>query len=113
MTAQLRLLVRQLTDKRFVSRLAKSLNCAVIFLPFYCLLQDLSSKKIFGRGYKRDGLYYFGDPPPTTSSLQASVLPSSSSYVFSLKTLTLWHARLGHVNFQYFMFVVSFFYKSL
>uniref|UniRef100_A0A2N9ED05 Integrase catalytic domain-containing protein n=1 Tax=Fagus sylvatica TaxID=28930 RepID=A0A2N9ED05_FAGSY len=64
-----------------VSRLAKSLNCAVIFLPFHCLLQDLSSKKIFGRGYERDGLYYFGDPPPTTSSLQASILPSSSSYL--------------------------------
>ena len=47
-----------------VSRLAKSLNGAVIFLPF-------------------------GDPPPTTSGLQASILPSSSSYVFSFKTLTL------------------------
>jgi hypothetical protein len=83
----------------FVSRLAKSLNCAIIFLPFHCLLQDLSSKKIFGRGYKCDGLYYFGDPPLATSGLQASILPSSSSYVFSFKTLTLWHARLGHVNF--------------
>jgi hypothetical protein len=31
-----------------VSRLAKSLNCAVIFLPYHCLLQDLSLKKIFG-----------------------------------------------------------------
>ena len=68
-----------------VSRLAKSLNCAVIFLPFHCLLQDLSLKKIFGRGYEHDGLYYFGDPPPTTSGLQASILPSSSSYVFLLK----------------------------
>uniref|UniRef100_A0A2N9IER4 Reverse transcriptase Ty1/copia-type domain-containing protein n=1 Tax=Fagus sylvatica TaxID=28930 RepID=A0A2N9IER4_FAGSY len=64
-----------------VSHLAKSLNCAVIFLPFHCLLQDLSSRKIFGRGYERDGLYYFGDPPPAISSLQASILPSSSSYV--------------------------------
>ncbi|GFY91383.1 hypothetical protein Acr_07g0015790 [Actinidia rufa] len=26
---------------------------------------DLSSKKIFGRGYERDGLYYFGDPLPS------------------------------------------------
>jgi transposase InsO family protein len=83
-----------------VSRLAKSLNCAVIFLPYHCLLQDLNSKKIFGRGYERDGLYYFGEPPPT-SGLQASILPYSNSNVFSLKTLTLWHARLGHVNFQY------------
>ncbi|GFY95259.1 hypothetical protein Acr_10g0006440 [Actinidia rufa] len=43
-----------------VSRLAKDLNCAVVFLPSRCLLQDLTSKKIFGRGYERDGLYYFG-----------------------------------------------------
>uniref|UniRef100_A0A2N9J4F8 Uncharacterized protein n=1 Tax=Fagus sylvatica TaxID=28930 RepID=A0A2N9J4F8_FAGSY len=68
-----------------VSCLAKSLNCAVIFLPFHCLLQDLSSKKIFGRGYECDGLYYFGDTPPATSGLQASILPSSSSYPSSLK----------------------------
>uniref|UniRef100_A0A2N9EE62 Reverse transcriptase Ty1/copia-type domain-containing protein n=1 Tax=Fagus sylvatica TaxID=28930 RepID=A0A2N9EE62_FAGSY len=63
-----------------VSRLAKSLNCAVIFLSFHCLLQNLSSKKIFGKGYEHDGLYYFGDSPPATSGLQASILPSSSSY---------------------------------
>ena len=36
-----------------------------------------------------------------TSSLQASVLPNFKSCVFSSKTLHLWHARLGHVNFQY------------
>uniref|UniRef100_A0A2N9HKT3 Uncharacterized protein n=1 Tax=Fagus sylvatica TaxID=28930 RepID=A0A2N9HKT3_FAGSY len=66
-----------------VSRLAKSLNCAVIFLPYHCLLQDLNSKKIFGRGYERDGLYYFGEPPPT-SGLQASILPHSNSNVSDL-----------------------------
>ncbi|GFZ04975.1 hypothetical protein Acr_17g0005470 [Actinidia rufa] len=50
----------------FVSRLAKDLNCAVVFLPSRCYyLQNLSSKKIFGRGYERDGLYYFGDPLPS------------------------------------------------
>ncbi|XP_059660012.1 protein FAR1-RELATED SEQUENCE 5-like isoform X4 [Cornus florida] len=42
---------------------------------------DLCSKRIFGRGYEHDGLYYFGDPPltppPLASSLQASVLPFS------------------------------------
>ncbi|GFY96431.1 hypothetical protein Acr_11g0007370 [Actinidia rufa] len=37
---------------------------------------DLTSKKIFGRGYERDGLYYFGDPLPSSAS-------SSSLHVFS------------------------------
>uniref|UniRef100_A0A2N9GKI4 Uncharacterized protein n=1 Tax=Fagus sylvatica TaxID=28930 RepID=A0A2N9GKI4_FAGSY len=44
-------------------------------------IMTMSSKKIFGEGYERDGLFFFGDPPPATSSLQAFVLPSSSSYV--------------------------------
>ena len=33
--------------------------------------------------------------------MQASVLPQSLSPVFTSQTLELWHARLGHVNFQY------------
>ena len=95
-----------------VSHLAKSLNYAVIFLPYHCLLKDLNSKKIFGKGYERDGLYYFGEPPPTTSSLQASVLPHSNSNVFSLKTLTLWHACLVHINFQYLCLLFPFLIKA-
>ena len=58
--------------------------------PNQCLLQDLTTKKIFGRGYEYDGLYYFGEPPPfVSSSLQASALPTSSSSVFSFKTLKI------------------------
>ena len=85
-----------------VSRLAKSHDCAVIFLPDRCLLQDLNSKRIFGTGHERDGLYFFGEPPPplVSSNLQASVLPPSASSSFSNKTIDLWHARLGHANFQ-------------
>ena len=82
-----------------VSHLAKSFNCAVIFFPIHCVLQDLHLKRIFGRGYEHDGLYYFGEPPSSASSLQASVFPESLSPVFSSQTLELWHARLGHVNF--------------
>ncbi|XP_059627559.1 uncharacterized protein LOC132270389 [Cornus florida] len=58
------------------------------------VLHDLCSKRIFGRGYERDGLYYFGEPPGM--SLQASVLPTSSIYDVSFRTFSLWHARLGH-----------------
>ena len=67
-------------------------------------LQYLASKKIFSRGYDHDGLYYFSDPlPPSVSSsnLQVSVLPLSTSSVFSLATLELWYVRLRHANFQY------------
>ena len=58
-----------------VSHLATSLNCVVVFLPSR-FLQDLISKKIFGKGYKHNGLYYFGDP--LSSSIQASTSQSQS-----------------------------------
>ncbi|XP_059671155.1 uncharacterized protein LOC132316698 [Cornus florida] len=58
------------------------------------VLHDLCSKRIFGRGYERDRLYYFGEPPGT--SLQASALPTYSVYDVSFRTFSLWHARLGH-----------------
>uniref|UniRef100_A0A2N9I5S8 Uncharacterized protein n=1 Tax=Fagus sylvatica TaxID=28930 RepID=A0A2N9I5S8_FAGSY len=68
-----------------VSRLAKSLNCAVIFLPYHCLLQDLNSKKIFGRGYERDGYPDLSPSIEITSPLARpvpifdSMVPESSS----------------------------------
>ncbi|GFZ03339.1 hypothetical protein Acr_15g0019470 [Actinidia rufa] len=40
------------------------------------LSSDLTSKKIFGKGYERDGLYYFEDPLPSSAV-------SSSLHVFS------------------------------
>ncbi|KAF8397361.1 hypothetical protein HHK36_016274 [Tetracentron sinense] len=67
------------------------------------LLSDLTSKKIFGRGYECNGLYYFGDPSSSkvlSSSLQASILPVFDSSVFSSQTLDFWHARLRHANFH-------------
>ncbi|GFY92658.1 hypothetical protein Acr_08g0010540 [Actinidia rufa] len=53
-----------------------------IFSSHVLPIKDRISKKIFGVGYERDGLYYFGDPPcenVMTSSLQASILPNSKS----------------------------------
>lgn len=50
---------------------------------------------------EHDGLYYFGETPSQASSLQASAISESSSFNVYFHTLSLWHARLGHVNFQY------------
>ncbi|GFY81087.1 hypothetical protein Acr_01g0008960 [Actinidia rufa] len=36
---------------------------------------DLTSKKIFGKGYERDGLYYFGDPLPSNEPIPPRPLP--------------------------------------
>ncbi|GFY96148.1 tetratricopeptide repeat (TPR)-like superfamily protein [Actinidia rufa] len=54
---------------------------SVLYVPdfAYNLLSDQNSKKIFGRGYEWNGLYYFGDPPDSlpSMSLQASGLSDS------------------------------------
>uniref|UniRef100_A0A2N9I305 Integrase catalytic domain-containing protein n=1 Tax=Fagus sylvatica TaxID=28930 RepID=A0A2N9I305_FAGSY len=82
-------------------------NLALLLLGLMmhpCLppLQDLSSKKIFGRGYERDGLYYFGDPPPATSGLHASVLPSSSSYLVRIINFSVRFCELSkHTRTSY------------
>ncbi|GFY95400.1 hypothetical protein Acr_10g0007850 [Actinidia rufa] len=66
---------------------------SVLYVPdfAYNLLSDQNSKKIFGKGYEWNGLYYFGDPPDSllSMSLQASVLPSLESMSFSLTSLKL------------------------
>ncbi|GMP39225.1 hypothetical protein CsSME_00010151 [Camellia sinensis var. sinensis] len=63
-------------------------------VPTTIAQSDLSSKRIFGKGYERDGLYYFGDPPdePSSSSLasfQVSILHVYMSCVFNIQTLEL------------------------
>ena len=41
----------------FVSKLTCSLNCCISFFPDHCLIQDLSMKRIIGRGREYGGLY--------------------------------------------------------
>ncbi|GFZ20739.1 hypothetical protein Acr_28g0014440 [Actinidia rufa] len=38
------------------------------------LSSDLTLKKIFGRGYERDGLYYFGNPLPSRVPLEPNLM---------------------------------------
>ena len=40
-----------------VSKLTRTLNCSISFFPDHCLIQDLSTKRIIGRGRKSKGLY--------------------------------------------------------
>ena len=41
----------------FVSKLTRTLNCSLSFFPNYCLIQDLLTKRIIGRGPESRGLY--------------------------------------------------------
>ena len=41
----------------FVSKLTRTLNCSISFFLNHCLIQDLSMKRIIGRGWESEGLY--------------------------------------------------------
>ena len=41
-----------------ISHVTKELNCVVLMHPTFCILQDIRTGKIIGRGTERDGLYY-------------------------------------------------------
>ena len=41
----------------YVSKLTHTLNCSISFFPDYCLIQDLLTKQIVGRGCESRGLY--------------------------------------------------------
>nr|GEW06654.1 putative ribonuclease H-like domain-containing protein [Tanacetum cinerariifolium] len=41
-----------------ISHVTKELNCTVIMYPTFCLLQDIRTGQIIGRGTKNQGLYY-------------------------------------------------------
>ena len=41
-----------------VSHLTRGLNCSVTFFPYWCILQDLATRRTIGLGKQCDGLYY-------------------------------------------------------
>ena len=41
-----------------ISHVTKELNCSVLMHPTFCLLQDIRTGRIIGRGTEKHGLYY-------------------------------------------------------
>ena len=68
----------------YVSKLTRTLNCSISFFPDYCLIQDLLTKQIIGRGHESGGLYIL------ETKVQKSVACSGVVTPFEL------HYRLGH-----------------
>ncbi|KAL3638973.1 Beta-galactosidase 8 [Castilleja foliolosa] len=75
-----------------VSQVTKELNCMVLMYPNFCILQDILTKRIIGRGTERNGLYYINEVSPTGSSFHTK--DASLSWK--------WHRRLGHPSPHYF-----------
>ncbi|CAL1413177.1 unnamed protein product [Linum trigynum] len=72
-----------------VSRLCQEHNVALIFLGDFCVIQDLDSKNVIGKGEIREGLYYLRLFGCRTARAHAVVKNGVIS-------AGLWHARLGH-----------------
>ncbi|CAM8896855.1 unnamed protein product [Rhodiola kirilowii] len=67
-----------------VSRLTRSLNCCATFFPDHCVFQDLSTKKIIGKGRQSAGLYILDSQLPKSVACTSSADPIDA------------HCRLGH-----------------
>lgn len=74
-----------------LSQLSISLNCSITMFPSYCLMQDLQTGKVIGRGRERDGLYYLDTASLDLPSALVSTVPNKTDVDWKL-----WHARLGH-----------------
>ena len=66
-----------------MSKLTRKLNCSISFILDYCLIQDLSTKQIIGRGREYEGLYILETKMP------------KSVACFGVVTLFELHCRLG------------------
>ncbi|XP_022030400.1 uncharacterized protein LOC110931309 [Helianthus annuus] len=76
-----------------VSHVTKELNCVVLMYPTFCILQDIRTKEIIGRGTERGGLYYVDE---VTHKGHAMLAHGTAD-----RQLWLWHRRLGHPSFGY------------
>ena len=76
-----------------VSQITKQLNCRVLMYPHFCVLQDIHTGTVLGRGTEKDGLYYVEE----ISSTGTAHLAQGSS----TRQLWLWHRRYGHPSSDY------------
>ena len=67
-----------------MSKLTRTLNSSISFFPNYCLIQDLSTNQIIGRGREFEGLYILEPKVSTFVACSGVVTP------FEL------HSRLSH-----------------
>jgi hypothetical protein len=85
-------------DLMSVSRLTRGLNCSVTFFPYWCILQDLATRRMIGLGKQRDGLYYLVAIATKKSMVQPSQPLHRPACNLTISSTDLWHKRLGHIS---------------
>ena len=88
-----------------VGQITEDLNCCVLMYSSFCLFQDVLTKKIFGRGIKRGGLYYVDD-------LDLGMVHSAKSHRQG-QDIWLWHYWLGHSSFSYLQHLFPALFKNV
>ena len=78
-----------------MSQVTVDLNCVVLIYSTFCLLQDILTKDIIGRGTKREGLYYVDDFSSGRANHMHHTINKNERQIW------LWHHRLGHPSFGY------------
>ncbi|KAJ0444834.1 putative RNA-directed DNA polymerase [Helianthus annuus] len=71
-----------------ISHVTKELNCTVLMHPTFCILQDIRTGEIIGRGTERQGLYYVEEVTQHGNVMLAHGSTDREAW--------LWHRRLGH-----------------
>ena len=77
-----------------ISHVTKELNCTLLMHPSFCILQDIQTKRILGRGTEKQGLYYVDEIAQHGSAMLAHGSTKQETW--------LWHRRLGHPSPGYF-----------
>ncbi|GKB56595.1 retrovirus-related pol polyprotein from transposon TNT 1-94 [Tanacetum coccineum] len=90
-----------------VPKLTQDSQCVVSFYPTFCIVQDLTTRKVTGLGRLKEGLYHLINVPADKvdnvfSSLVKAFLQKNSLSALRNTCVNdkygLWHHRLGHVS---------------
>ena len=81
-----------------VNCLTRGLNCSVTFFPYWCILQDLATRRTIGLGKQHDGLYYLVALATEKYLTNHSSSTNQPACNLAISSTDLWHSRLGHVS---------------
>ncbi|GJT05540.1 cysteine-rich receptor-like protein kinase 8 [Tanacetum coccineum] len=90
-----------------VPKLTQDSQCVVLFYPTFCVVQDLTTRKVTGLGRLKEGLYHLinvlvDKVDSVFSSLVKASLQKISLFALGNTCVNdkygLWHHRLGHVS---------------
>lgn len=76
-----------------ISHITKELNCTILMHPTFCILQDIQTGEIIGRGTERHGLYYVDEIAQKGTVMLTAGTTTQAAW--------LWHRRLGHPSAGY------------